>query len=174
MKTLQQSTLFTGIILLLIGCNMERKKEVHQLEIEKEKIRQADIAWAKTGETKNLEAQMDLYSDDQIPMMMPPNAPMVKGKENIRAFFEPNYSRSDFSVTWNPEIVEIAESGEVGFVIGVYESRINDANGNPIKDKGKYIEIWKKQKDGKWKCTADIFNSDIPLAGEYLGEEKRN
>ena len=175
MKTkLKQLTLLTGIILSLIGCNMERNMGSEQLEIEKEKIRQADIAWAKTGETKDLDAQMKLYSDDQIPRMMPPNGPIVKGKENIRAFFEPTYSRSDFSITWHPETVEIAESGEIGFVIGVYESQINDVNGNPIKDKGKYIEIWRKQKDGKWKCTADIFNSDIPLAGQYWGEENNN
>ena len=54
------------------------------------------------------------------------------------------------------------------------ESQINDANGNPIEDKGKYIEIWRKQKDGKWKCIADIFNSDIPFGGEYWGEENNN
>lgn len=174
------NTLFKPIILifwvasLIMGCNQKQKDKSDSLAFEKEKIRQADIAWAKTGETKNLDAQMKLYSDDQIPIMMPPNGPIVKGKENIRAFFEPIYNRSDFSITWHPETVEIAESGEIGFVIGIYESQINDANGNPIEDKGKYIEIWRKQKDGKWKCTADIFNSDIPLAGEYWGEENKN
>ena len=54
------------------------------------------------------------------------------------------------------------------------ESQINDANGNPIEDKGKYIEIWRKQKDGKWKCTADIFNSDLSLVEEYWLEENNN
>ena len=163
MKTiLKQLTLLTVITLSLFGCNMERNMGSEQLEIEKEKIRQADIAWAKTGETKDLDAQMKLYSDDQIPIMMPPNSPMVKGKENIRAFFEPMYNRSDFSITWHPETVEIAESGEIGYVIGVYEIQMNDSNGKLMKDKGKYIEIWKKQKDGSWKCSSDIVNSDLP------------
>ncbi len=165
------SILLIGFIFSIMSCNVDSNEKPDQLEIEKEKIRQADIAWAKTGESKDLDAQMELYSDDQIPIMMPPNGPIVKGKENIRAFFEPTYNRSDFSITWHPETVEVAESGEIGFVIGIYESQINDANGNPIEDKGKYIEIWRKQKDGKWKCTADIFNSNIPLAGEYWGEE---
>jgi ketosteroid isomerase-like protein len=159
------------IIIFLTACTAKSNLTSEQLEIEKEKIRQADIAWAKTGETKNLDAQMKLYSDDQIPILMPSNSPLVKGKENIRAFFEPTYSRSDFSITWHPETVEVAESGEIGFVIGVYDSQINDTNGNPIRDKGKYIEIWKKQKDGSWKCTADIFNSDISVTEEYWGEE---
>jgi len=165
------SILLIGFIFSIMSCNVDSNEKPDQLEIEKEKIRQADIAWAKTGETKDLDAQMELYSDDQIPIMMPSNSPLVKGKENIRAFFEPTYSRSDFSITWHPETVEVAESGEIGYVIGVYQSQINDTNGNPIRDKGKYIEIWKKQKDGSWKCTADIFNSDISLTEEYWGEE---
>jgi ketosteroid isomerase-like protein len=31
-------------------------------------------------------------------------------------------------------------------------------------DKGKYVEIWKKQPDGSWKCAVDMFNSDLPAA----------
>ncbi len=146
---------------LTMGCNQHQQEKSDSLEIEKENIRQADIAWAKTGETKDLDAQMELYSDDQIPIMMPPNGPIVKGKENIRAFFEPMYNRSDFSVTWHPEIVEVANSGDLGYVIGVYEIQMNDSNGKLMKDKGKYIEIWKKQKDGSWKCVSDILNSDL-------------
>jgi hypothetical protein len=32
-----------------------------------------------------------------------------------------------------------------------------------MNDTGKFVEVWKKQSDGKWKCTVDIFNSDLPL-----------
>ena len=28
--------------------------------------------------------------------------------------------------------------------------------GNPVTDKGKYINIWRKQSDGKWKCEASF------------------
>jgi hypothetical protein len=31
--------------------------------------------------------------------------------------------------------------------------------------KRKYVTAWKKQSDGTWKVTADIFNSDLPSAG---------
>jgi len=130
-------TLFSTVTLILIfcfaclimGCNHQQQDNSDSLAFEKEKIRQADIAWAKMGETKDLDAIMELYADDQIPIMMPPNSPMVKGKENIQAFFEPMYNRSDFSVTWHPEIVEVANSGDLGYVIGVYEIQMNDSNG---------------------------------------------
>ncbi len=29
---------------------------------------------------------------------------------------------------------------------------------------GKYLTAWRKQADGEWKVTADIFNEDAPPA----------
>jgi ketosteroid isomerase-like protein len=33
-----------------------------------------------------------------------------------------------------------------------------------VSEKGKMVEVWRKQADGKWKCVSDIFNSDMPVA----------
>ena len=45
----------------------------------------------------------------------------------------------------------------------------------PIQDHGKFIEIRRKQPDGSWLISRDIFNSDLPLPsaeGEHSeGEE---
>ena len=38
---------------------------------------------------------------------------------------------------------------------------MNDPKGTPTIDKGKYIEIWKKQADGSWKLAMDMLNSDL-------------
>ena len=146
------------LIIFIVSCK-QSVVEKSNIEFEKEQIRQADISWAKTVELKDLDAQMELYSDDQIPIMMPPNSPIVKGKVELRTFIERNFNRSDFSVTWQPDIVEVAESGDLGYAIGINEVIMNDSTGQPIKVIGKYIEIWKKQKDGNWKCVANIFNT---------------
>jgi ketosteroid isomerase-like protein len=39
---------------------------------------------------------------------------------------------------------------------------MKDAQGKPVTDHGKLVEVWKKQADGKWKTVADTFNSDLP------------
>ena len=31
----------------------------------------------------------------------------------------------------------------------------------PISDSGKYVEVWRKQPDGKWLIAVDISNSDL-------------
>ena len=35
--------------------------------------------------------------------------------------------------------------------------------GGPVNDTGKFLEVWKKQANGSWKCVADMFSSDMPV-----------
>jgi ketosteroid isomerase-like protein len=43
---------------------------------------------------------------------------------------------------------------------------VNDAAGNPVTVRGKWVGVWKKQADGQWKLVADIGNSDGPAPSE--------
>ena len=67
---------------------------------------------------------------------------------------------------------EVAKSGNLGFVSGTYEFTMNDAGDKATTDKGKYVEVWKKQADGKWKCGTDIWNSDLAASPAPLAETK--
>jgi ketosteroid isomerase-like protein len=51
-------------------------------------------------------------------------------------------------------------------VSGTVEVTVNDAKGKPVTDRGKFVEIWKKQADGTWKCVVDMWNSDLPAAAQ--------
>ncbi len=52
----------------------------------------------------------------------------------------------------------------MAWVSGTYEVTSKGASGKLTNDHGKYLEVWKKQGDGQWKCTADMWNSDLPTA----------
>jgi len=125
-------------------------------------IRQADIAWAKAAETNGLEGLISYYTDDV--MVLPPNMPILVGKDSVRKDLAGLFNMPGFSLKFQPVKVEAARSGEIGYVQGTYEMTMNDPKGTPMTDKGKYIEIWKKQPDGSWKCAVDTFNSDMPPA----------
>ncbi|MEP7072483.1 MAG: hypothetical protein ABI839_08855 [Verrucomicrobiota bacterium] len=60
--------------------------------------------------------------------------------------------------------VEVAKSGYLACVSGTYEETMTDASGKPAKDRGKYVEIFKKQADGTWKAILGIWNSDLPAS----------
>jgi ketosteroid isomerase-like protein len=53
---------------------------------------------------------------------------------------------------------------EVGRACNLETLRRHVASGKPIAERGKYVEIWREQADGGWKCIVDIFNSDLPEA----------
>ena len=72
------------------------------------------------------------------------------------------FSVPGFGGGWKVTKVEVARSGELAYVTGTYELSETDAGGKPSTDKGKYLEVWKKQPDGNWKCAIDMFNSDLP------------
>jgi len=123
-------------------------------------LRSADNEWSKTAASKNLEKTVSYYSDEAI--VMPPNSPLATGKEAIHTLWKSMIDAPGFAVNWKATKVEVARSGELGYVSGTYELTENDASGKPMTDKGKYLEVWKKQADGTWKCVADTFNSDLP------------
>jgi ketosteroid isomerase-like protein len=59
--------------------------------------------------------------------------------------------------------VEAPRSGDFAYDIGTYQLTMNDPQGKPNSDRGKYMVVWKKQADGKWKAVGDMFSSDLPL-----------
>ena len=52
-----------------------------------------------------------------------------------------------------PCVGNMSASGDLGYTSGSYALTTNDAAGKPAIERGKYIEVWKKQSDGSWKVT---------------------
>ena len=124
-------------------------------------LRDLDAQWSAAAAAKDLNKTVSYYSTDAV--VMPPNAPSATTKETFRNIWK-DMIASASSVSWKATRVEVAKSGDMAYVSGTYEVTVNDASGKPVNDRGKYLEVWKKQADGKWKCGADIWNSDLPVA----------
>jgi uncharacterized protein (TIGR02246 family) len=124
-------------------------------------IRTADQAWSKAVQSKQIDASLAFSADDAT--TLPPNEPMAKGKDAIRKLYEGMFATPGFSISWQVNKVEAAKSGDIGYSMGAYDMTMNDPKGNPMKDHGKYLTVWRKQADGSWKSIADMFNSDVPI-----------
>jgi len=121
----------------------------------------AESEWSKTAGTKDLDKTVAFYGDDAV--VLPPNSPVLTGKGSIRAMWKGMQEAPGFSIHWHAAKVEVARSGDIGYTRGSYEWTQNDSSGKPMTEKGKYLEAWKKQTDGSWKCVADMFSSDLPV-----------
>lgn len=122
-------------------------------------LKNLDAEWSKAAGAKDPDKTASYYSDDAL--ILPPNMPSLQGKQQARAMWQGMFSVPGFGGGWKATKVEVARSGDLGYVTGTYELSETDARGKPMVDKGKYLEIWKKQADGSWKCVADMFNTDL-------------
>ena len=126
-------------------------------------LRDLDDQWSTAAGMKDLEKTVSFYSEDAI--VMPPNAPAATTKEAIRKVWQDLLASPGLVMRWKTTKVEVANSGDLACISGTYDMTMNDPSGKPVNDHGKYVEVWEKQADGKWKCGTDIWNSDLPATG---------
>jgi ketosteroid isomerase-like protein len=124
-------------------------------------IRQLDAEWMKVGAAKNIDGWVAYYAAAAV--VLPPNEPIATDHAAIRRSVAGLLTIPNLSLTWQPSRVEVSKSGDLAYLYGSYSLAATDEHGKPISDKGKILEIWKKQADGKWKCIVDTWNSDLPV-----------
>jgi uncharacterized protein (TIGR02246 family) len=144
-----------ALLLLTSACNQQT---ADTRAADESAVRDADAQWAKTAGANDLDGTVSYYTDDAS--LLPPNAPIATGKQAIRAVWAALLT-PDATVSWQVTKAEVARSGELAYVMGVYQITPKDPQGKSMADRGKLVEVWKKQPDGKWKTVADIFNSDL-------------
>lgn len=88
----------------------------------------------------------------------------IRGREAIRQA-STALDRTDVSLSWEPERVEISASGDLGWTTGSYVSVGPGADGEPVERTGRYVSIWRKQPDGSWRVVMDLGNPTGPEPG---------
>src|ERR1700677_3394905 len=123
-------------------------------------IRALDAQWEKAAAARDVDGTVSYYSDDAS--LLAPNAPIASDRQSIRASWA-SLLGPDTNLSWQATKVEVARSSDLAYLVGTYQLTTKDAQGKPVSDNGKFVEVWKKQADNKWKVVADIFNSDLPV-----------
>jgi len=159
MRTSPSVILATSLTLLVLaGACTQQTPDTRSADADA--IREQDAQWSRTAGTGDLDATVSYYSDDAS--VLPPNAPLATDKAAIRTLWAALIAPT-VSTSWTATKVDVARSGDVGYAVGTYDVKPKDPANKGAADHGKFVEIWKKQPDGKWKCAVDIFNSDVPV-----------
>jgi len=93
-------------------------------------------------------ALASLYAEDA--MLLPPDHEPIRGREAIGAFWRQG---TDEGLEVTNLAVEV--DGNLGYLVGRYHLPATDEE---PADSGKYVMCLKRQRDGSWKLTADIWN----------------
>ncbi len=161
-----QLTLFVLLLALATACQTQTQSQTPATPdtraTDEATLRRLDAEWSKAAGAKDVDKTISYYSDDAT--VLPPNSVVLTDKELIRGMWKAMLTAPGFAGGWKATKVDVARSGDLAYVIGNYEMTENDPDGKPKTDKGKFLEVWKKQADGNWKCVADMFSTDLPAA----------
>jgi ketosteroid isomerase-like protein len=93
-------------------------------------------------------------------VVLAPNAPLMRGRQNIEAFWAG--ARQQGFRTLNLAVNSVEVIGNHAIELGSYTLGIQPPGQSEITDRGKYMVLWKRQPDGSWKLYRDMFNTSMP------------
>lgn len=143
-----------ALIATFIGCDQTRIDK----KAEGEKVMETSREWSQTVATKDIDKMVSYWADDAF-LMQEGQAPL-KGKQAIRQMVEESFKIPGFSISWQPESVEVSDCGDMAYLVENARVSFTDSTGKAVTVRNKAVTIWRKQADGSWKNVVDISTGD--------------
>lgn len=131
----------------------------HPEDVRSEILR-LDAEWSRAAESRDVERAVSFWSEDAI--VFPPGSPPVAGKAAIREFVTKSLQTPGFSISWKTATVTVSESGDMAYTTGTNRVTFAGPDGKQVAVNGKAVEVWRRHRDGHWKCVIDIWNDASP------------
>lgn len=128
-------------------------------ESEERILLEIDRRWIDAFNAGDVDTLVSIYAPDVI--VMPPSEAMIEGREAVREWIEAFFARN----TAGQQLVndEVVVAGGWAFMRGHFTLVVTPrAGGEPVRQRGKHLLIWRRQPDGAWKVARDIWNLDAP------------
>jgi len=124
-------------------------------------VKAADAALQQAVTAKDLGKIMAFYADDAI--LMPSAVPQVKGKAAITEEWQHILDIPGLENTSTLTGAAVSSSSDMAYTIGTYRLQMTGQDGTTVTEPGKWVAVWRKQADGKWRIIVETYNTDIPL-----------
>jgi ketosteroid isomerase-like protein len=102
------------------------------------------------------------YFDEET-AIFPLGQPPITGLAAVRAHYLEN---GPDGLRWTPLHAEASADGTLGHTWGTWIYSGKNKAGEAVTRTGRYLTVWRRQKDGRWKIAADIGNTDPPPAAK--------
>jgi uncharacterized protein (TIGR02246 family) len=120
-------------------------------------IRQRTQEFEAAFNGKDPEKVAAFYPPESV--LMPPNAPTVRGRDVIRDFYKELYNQGGTDLEM--ETRDVRGHGPLAYEAGSYSINRRPKTGTPTRDRGKYMLIWRHQ-NNTWVIEYTIWSSDLP------------
>jgi uncharacterized protein (TIGR02246 family) len=107
-----------------------------------------------------------LYADDG--KLLTSEARVISGRKEIEAYWRAGITFGLARVELH--LVELDVDGGMAVEIGRYVLAV-DSEGTSTADRGKYLALHRRQRNGSWLRAVDVFNPDTPPVGRHDSKE---
>lgn len=123
-------------------------------------VRQQEITLFGAGD---IDKVLAVFTDDVV--IMPPNEPVLVGKEAVRSWLQEMYKQFKIEGTYT-SASDLTVTGDWAFERMAITLKLTPTGGGAaVEDVGKGFHVYRRQGDGSWKIAQDIWNSDKPVPG---------
>ena len=159
---MRQRQILVTVLAALIAFVPLCASEKAEMDVLRSNFEKTTKAFDQALRTNDADRLFTYVADDVS--MMPPNEAPVKGKAAMQAWYR-SFLASFRTTALNLTDVEITVSDDWATTAGQYEWTLQPtAGGDPVVDKGHYMQIWKRGPDGSWRFFREIWNSSMPVA----------
>ncbi|WP_375446607.1 YybH family protein [uncultured Fibrella sp.] len=142
---------FVGILVFTVGCNSSAEKRPATAG----ELSQVNRDFAKALNAKNAKAAANCYADDAV--ILPPGQPNVTGQEAIQKYWQGFLDGAGY-VDGTVSTIATGSNGDLGYEIGTADLRFKGTDGKIATEKIKYTIVLKRNAEGKWLQTYDMWN----------------
>ncbi len=140
-----------GVLFACAGCvSAGRQTDVQS------QIMRLDAEWSQAAQNRDVDRIVSFWADDAI--VFPPGTPAVAGRAAIREFVVKSFQTPGFSISWKTTTVAVSCNGDIAYTTGTNRVTFSAPDGKHVTVEGKAVAVWRREKDGGWKCVIDIWN----------------
>lgn len=144
------------IFLFVLGCTKNQKDETHLIS-DKEAIRKHCENWIKVNENGNKNGYLNLITDDFE--YNSPLRPSITNRDSLLSFLDSFYKNYTFTMSdWETREIIIRKDFAIHIWDGIAFIK-NIKDGGQLRLDREYQDLYKKQKNGEWKCFARSYKN---------------
>ena len=127
------------------------------LSAEAERVLKRDAEWAAlASEGRDIDRILSYWTDDAV--VLAPSFPPIIGRVSLRGYVENSLRIPGFEISWKSSEVRFSPDLKLAYMFSENTVTMNGPNGTPLTTRGRGITIWRREPDGEWRCTVDIWN----------------
>lgn len=120
-----------------------------------QKLIAADVAFAAETAKLGLDGWINWFAPDA---QVNGSAGLVRGTAALRKYYAGMFAQKDFSIRWSPTFAEASADGSLGYTLGAATISFTNEKGEKVERSSRYLTVWRRQPDGRYKVVTDMGN----------------